>query len=370
MNKKVLFGVIAVVLVALLGWYFLVNKKSSETRETVKIGAVLPLTGSSSYYGNLDNQGILIAVEHLKNQGYNIEYYVEDNMSNTSTGMTAAKKLIDINKVDAIISTPSSLSLSLNAILEGKDIIHIAISNHEDLLKTNSNTIRAFSRAEDDATIIGDFVKEKSMKKIMAFVLNSDYGIGLYSALTEKMENITIDKELIDFNTKDFKNIILKNKIDNYDAIIILEYGTELSANLIKQIREYNKNIQLIGTSSIAASSVIKKMNSNITDGLVCASTKFDVGIYTTEGENFKLLYAQKYNDEIGMGQAYSYDAVVNFIKYYDYSNKTGEKGRLVYSKLFKDTEGVVGKFSYLENGDIALEMVLAVYRDGKVNLY
>jgi len=135
---------------------------SSTTQEkkdsVIKIGVVFPITGNYSYFGNIDNQGINIAVEYLKAKGIKIEYYLEDNQSNTAKGIAAANKLININKVDVLFSTPSPLCLALNPILENSKIIHIAITNHPNILETKANTLRAFIRAEDDAEEIDNYI--------------------------------------------------------------------------------------------------------------------------------------------------------------------------------------------------------------------
>ena len=208
----------------------------------------------------------------------------------------------------------------------------------------------------------------KKYKKLLLFVLNNDYGNGLYKLLENNLKEKIIGKEIMEFGKKDFKNQILKYNLKNTDAIIIIEHGTELTANLIRQIREINSKVQIIGTSAIAASTIIKKMDTKITDSLICSATNFDVGLYNDLAKEFVGLYKRKYSDELGMGQAYSFDAVINFVEYWKNKDKYKEDNpKIAYSKIFQNGVGTVGKFRYNEKGDIILETILVKFSGGKL---
>src|SRR6266487_3803149 len=74
--------------------------------KTVKIGALLPMSGPGAYFGAQDKQGIELALEQLNKSGVNgykfaIQY--EDSACSPLPASQAAKRLIDQYKPDIII---------------------------------------------------------------------------------------------------------------------------------------------------------------------------------------------------------------------------------------------------------------------------
>src|SRR3990172_10951780 len=79
----------------------------SEKKEEIVIGAIMNLTGDASVYGQWAKSGVDLAVEQINSHGgingklVKIEY--EDDQAIPSLGISAFNKLVNINKVQAII---------------------------------------------------------------------------------------------------------------------------------------------------------------------------------------------------------------------------------------------------------------------------
>ena len=115
MLKKVLvtIGVIAVIVI---GVFVYLNNAGNE-QETLKIGAILPLSGDVAVYGNNTKKGIDLAVDEINKtggvNGKKIEIIYEDSKAEPKTGVTAMHKLIK-NKVQAVIdNSVSSVALAI-----------------------------------------------------------------------------------------------------------------------------------------------------------------------------------------------------------------------------------------------------------------
>src|SRR6266540_5450826 len=71
--------------------------------KTVKIGALLPMSGPGSYFGAQDKQGIELALEALNKTGVNgfkFEVQYEDSACSPLPATQAAKRILDQYKPD------------------------------------------------------------------------------------------------------------------------------------------------------------------------------------------------------------------------------------------------------------------------------
>lgn len=94
--------------------------------KTIKIGALLPMSGPGAYFGAQDKQGIELALEQLNKSGINgykftIQY--EDSACGPLPASQAAKRLIDQYKPDVVIGEEcSDATLAIMPILEQAQI--------------------------------------------------------------------------------------------------------------------------------------------------------------------------------------------------------------------------------------------------------
>ncbi|PIN75092.1 hypothetical protein COV18_05040 [Candidatus Woesearchaeota archaeon CG10_big_fil_rev_8_21_14_0_10_37_12] len=83
--------------------------------DTIKLGAIMSLTGFASDYGTNSQKGAQLAVEEINaNGGINgkqIELIFEDDRTDGKAAVSGATKLIEIDNVDAIIGGTWDLSL-------------------------------------------------------------------------------------------------------------------------------------------------------------------------------------------------------------------------------------------------------------------
>ncbi len=80
--------------------------------DTFRIGALNPVTGAGGTYGPGMQKALLFAAEEINAAGgaggRKIEVFAEDTQTSPDAAVTAAKKLIDVNKVQVVMGTWSS----------------------------------------------------------------------------------------------------------------------------------------------------------------------------------------------------------------------------------------------------------------------
>ena len=101
--KKIVIGLIAVILIAGLGWFYF----GKNEQEIVKIGFNLPMTGQSAFKGEEFKRGLDLFL-----LPENVQIIIEDNQSNAAQAANIAKKFYSLDKVDVVISLFAPLSAS------------------------------------------------------------------------------------------------------------------------------------------------------------------------------------------------------------------------------------------------------------------
>ncbi|MBP0465396.1 ABC transporter substrate-binding protein [Roseomonas sp. PWR1] len=96
--------------------------------ETFRVGALNPVTGAGSPYGSGMQRMIAAAVEAINAaggvNGRRIELFSEDSQTSPQAAVLAAKKLIEVNRVRAIVGTWSSgVSLAVMPLTNDADIL-------------------------------------------------------------------------------------------------------------------------------------------------------------------------------------------------------------------------------------------------------
>src|SRR5215510_12371828 len=80
----------------------------AQPRAPIAIGTLCPLTGAGGSYGPEMQRAIVAASEQINGRGgingRPIQLFHEDSQTNAEAAVRAARKLIDVNKVVAILS--------------------------------------------------------------------------------------------------------------------------------------------------------------------------------------------------------------------------------------------------------------------------
>jgi len=107
--------------------------------ETFRIGALNPVTGAGSPYGTGMQRMIQAAVETINAaggaNGRRIEVFAEDTQTSPQAAVLAAKKLIEVNRVRAILGTWSS----------GVSLAVVPLTNEADIILMNTSGAPALS---------------------------------------------------------------------------------------------------------------------------------------------------------------------------------------------------------------------------------
>jgi branched-chain amino acid transport system substrate-binding protein len=351
--KKIILWLVVVVIVIAI-YYGVIKKQTPTTKETIKIGAILPLTGEAAVWGQNAKTGIELAKEEINKKGgingRKIEVIYEDSQCDPKTGASAAQKLITVDKVQVIIGDAcSSVTLAIAPIANQNKVVLITPGSSADSISQAGEYI--FRNYPKNSQFLGkviELIEKLDKKKIAILFVNNDYGVGLKDYALQK-----ISKEKIvlveGHNQKetDFRTTLAKLKSINPDAVILATYYEDGSL-ILKQAKEMKINTLFLGTDAFDDPKVIE-IAKEAAEGLVLSTVKPGAGPKFLE---FKKAYLEKYNKEPVILSDFAYDTINIIAEAIEKRNYNGEDIKN-YLYSIKNFQGASNLISFDENGDL-----------------
>lgn len=259
MNKKGIIGIVILVLISLITYYYFSTKQTKiATKETVKIGAVLPLTGNIGFLGKAGKNGLEFAKFYFNDKidsKYLYDFVYEDGMAKPSNSISAFNKLIGSDKVDAVFSIISSVDLSLLPIQNKTETLFFSHSSHPKLSNINKYFFRHSNTVNQEANFISSYLREYN--NICLLSMNDEYGLAFSEVIKEKLDNKLQTTIFFEKGETNFNTIVTKSLSSSPDLIIICGAGGNMS-NLPIKLRELGFRNDIYATLAYAASGATK----------------------------------------------------------------------------------------------------------------
>src|SRR3989454_5918118 len=106
---------------------------TAQSKDPIPIGTLCPLTGAGGSYGPDMQRSVVAVVERINKaggiHGRPVQLFHEDDQTNAEAGVRAARKLIDVNKGVAIVSTwASAVTLAVRPLCVEAKVFVIGVS--------------------------------------------------------------------------------------------------------------------------------------------------------------------------------------------------------------------------------------------------
>lgn len=349
---------------------------SSNSSDTIKIGVFEPLTGANAGAGQLEVEGLKLANElYPEVLGKKVELVIADTKSDKVEAANAASRLIEKDKVPAMIGCwSSSQSMAAGDVAKKAKIPVVGTACTNPLVtKGNEYYFRVCFIDPFQGTVMADYAFNKLKAKKAAIIqeVSNDYAVGLAKFFTDAFKNLTGDSQsiiaLANYNTgdQDFSAQLTDIKSKNPDVIFAPGNFTE-AALVIKQARQLGITCPIIGGDSFETPEFLK-VGGDAVEGSVF-STFFDAEKpLTKETEKFLAEYKKKNGDkEPAAITVLAYDAYILLL---DSIKRTGstdsEKIREELAKT-KDFQGAAGVINFDEDRNAIKAAIIKEVKDGK----
>jgi branched-chain amino acid transport system substrate-binding protein len=278
----------------------------AQSREPVKIGVIIGLTGSAAVAGNDSYKAIQLATEEVNQAGgvlgRPITLIAEDDEGRPKSGVEAANKLADVDNVAACIGAyQSSIALPVGRLLNDKGVVWVTDATTNDLKTVGPYCFDTAGIAEQAVALV-DFVKsdKPNAKKLTGIFENNPIGQDRQKVSEKRAKELGLEwlpALLYTPGAADFRtelqgvvglnaDAILTDIYDN-DAPIIQRQLVELGMGDFGKVYSYNPGAY--GTLEPNLTEGIKGLN-YITGGIRAAAF----------GKKFQEKYGHIYTDAWG----------------------------------------------------------------------
>ncbi len=360
MNKKTiwLIGSAIVIIVAIV----LVRGFSGNDSSSIKLGLMLPLTGDYAAAGQNMQKGMTVALEQYEKDHPNVHVttVVEDDAYDATKGVTAYKKLVDLDKVDAILmlSTPVIDAIHEDVVKRGIPVIQLGVQT----VGVGDDNIIQFSPAADAPIgFLAKYLANSSgfySKKVAVIYDNSAAQLSFYKIFEQ---NYTHEFTPLIVNGKDvFRSYATKIANEGYGAVVVIE-SPQNGALFTKELLTVDKTLPTIAYDA--------QLQTGFADyGRILGDTNKINGAISMWFKSGKMdeltkLYQAKYGETPGFLVDFSYDMINTALATYD-----KDQAKWVSNlKKYQDPNGASGSISFDSNGVRLQPMVITQVQSGKL---
>jgi branched-chain amino acid transport system substrate-binding protein len=375
-SKGWIWGIVILIVIVLGGWWLLATQGTPTATETgpIKIGVIGPFTGDAAVYGEPLRNTVDLAVGEINAAGginnRQVEAIFEDGKCTGPTAASAAQKLINVDKVQAIIGGfCSGETLAVVPIAEAAKVLVFSPSASSPALTGVSPYF--FRDYPSDATqgiVLANVANSKGWKTVAFLQEQTDYGVGLYKAFDTQFTSVggKTTNDAFPTDTNDFRSLLTKIKGQKPDALFLDTQTPSAADRILKQLKDSGWKPQIFVSDVTMGDPATLTADAVLLEGAIGAEFVPDAN-----DPKFKHMvdsYKAKYNVEMPYQgyMACAYDAV-NILK--DGIMAVGYNGEKLatWSRTIQNWMGASGSVSIEQSGDRTSGHKAEVVKGGKV---
>ncbi len=346
-------------------------------QDTVKIGFFAPLTGPAAADGASALNSAQLAVEYINERGgvlgKKIELVVYDDGLKPSEAVAIARKLIEKDKVVAVVSgSYSGPTRAVAPIFQEAGIPMVAAyAIHPDITKAGDYIFRNGFLGEVEgaaaAEVVGRLLKAKTA---CLLTVDIDYGRALSAGFKSRAEKIglkILDEKFFPMGEKDFTPYLTELKKHNPEAIFISGYYFHGSA--VVQARNLGITCHIVGEEGFDSPKFIE-IAGKAAEGVII-TTNFDRDDPRPLVKWFISRYKEKHGIDPDMVGASAFDGV------YILAEAMKRAGSLEPAKIrdaiasLRDFDVLTGRIKeFTKIGEVVKAVQVQIVKDGAFHHY
>lgn len=222
--------VVGIIVVAIIGLVYQKQSNQQSAKETIKIGILAPMTGGGAVFGNSLYNGVKLALADLKDTKYHYELVLEDDGTNPAQSVSGAQKLINIDKVKAILTTTSGTGNATAPLAETAKVVHICVCADQKVGTGQYNFTNSMIPNDEVEGWLNE-AKKRGVKSV-AILSQTHSGINaIVDALKAKAPEAGVNvlyEERFEGSVRDFKTMLSKAKQSNPEIYFIIAFPPAL----------------------------------------------------------------------------------------------------------------------------------------------
>jgi branched-chain amino acid transport system substrate-binding protein len=345
---------------------------SDAVEGAINIGAVLPLTGSSASIGEDQRRGIELAVAKINEDGgvlgKDLNVIVEDSANAANAAIDAAKKLVSVDEVAAVMGEYSSgVTVPLGQYLQQEGVVHLNVgSSSPEIADIGDKSFSVIGLDTIASKFAADELAERGLMKAAVMVPNNSYGEGVVEPFTEAFEAVggtVTETVLYTEGQTSYRAELERITASKPDVVLYSAYGQDSS--VINQ-QAFEGGMQEIPWFGIYLTMCTVDSAPETVENQI----GMDVNYVGPEGQDYQEAYEAEYGESFtSTFNGYTYDATMLLAKAIEEAGSTdGDKIAAALEKLGSGYAGVTGDITFDDQNQRSEQPYLVLeYTDGKV---
>lgn len=250
---------------------------SQACAQDIKIGVAGPITGPLAFLGQHIKWGGELAVDEINQKGgllgRKLVFLMQDSACRPAEGVASAEKLLNQDRVDAMLGDVCSGStIAVMPVMEkAQKPFIVTISTHPDITsKSGAGGNRWVFRTVAHDGMIADVVadKMKHFKSVAVVGEDTDYGRGAVRLMKERLPASVkiVSEDYLKQTETDFLPVLTRIRASRPEAIATYVLDQQ-AANLMKQYQQFGLSIPLVGRPPLGSGVVSEQVKSGKFDG-------------------------------------------------------------------------------------------------------
>jgi len=353
------WGIAVLVIVGVIGTNMYQHREVKGDKPVVKIGAVLPLSGTMAFYGNTFKNMYLLRMKEIPaNSKYDYKLIIEDDEMQTAKSMTAAQKLFNLDDIDLLLGGCSGAEPSVADIARDRKKVMFSLLWDEETPLKNKYSFNALLLPDQYINLLLEELQKRDLRKIAIVMENHKGWLTSVKNFKEKAPQYgleVVEEQYVVPNERDFRTLLYKIETKkNPDAYLVFMFPASLEAfgRTLKE-QEIKKPVTSLNSFDFVE-------NKNLFNGVWYASDNL-------ANAELEEKYKETYGKELLLTQSLwgyaALDAVINAYEKYD-TKPTAEQ---IIQELYKKRiSPAVGEVQYKGNGILRGNGMLRIIQDGK----
>ncbi len=254
--------------------------------QPIKLGTLTPQTGAGGSYGPAMVKAVRAVADEINAAGgvlgRKIELVHEDDETNPDAGVRAARKLIDVDRVSAVIGTwASAVTTAVAPLCWESKVMLFTVSGADSItrlphqgyiIRTQPNTYLQMSR-------LSQFMAEQGAKKVFFLAAQTPFAVDLYNRGTEVLKahgSETIGQVIYDPAKTSFRSEIDQALKAKPDALMLNGYTPDITI-LLRELYRAGYEGKKFALSYAANAKLLESLPPEVTEGIVGMAPSPDV---------------------------------------------------------------------------------------------
>ncbi len=247
----------------------------------VKLGTLTPLTGAGGSYGSSMRKSMAWVVEQVNGAGgvlgRRVELVSEDDQTNPDAGVRAARKLVDVDKVAAVMGTwASSVTTAVAPLCWESKTFLTTVSGSDTItqLPHQGYLVRTQPNTHLQVAKLSAFLLELRAKRVFILSAQTPFAEPTHKLLAEALPKggaQVAGQVIYDKDKTTFRSEIDQALRSNPDMIYLNGYTPDLTV-LVKDLFKAGYSGQRIAQGYAANAKLLSSLPNEVTDGIYVIS--------------------------------------------------------------------------------------------------